>query len=166
MVFSKTENHGNKIAVTSIPSFIWSVNIKTRTQHGKNKICQVSLLLDLGMHWPYVAVLIRFHYPKASLFLVITFHSLILDVQSEQRPNAVQRPENILKIDAKDVSIYGHPAKIYLIYVSYKVNSQVGHHNHIITIHIYVLLHLEYTKNIKQICQTYSWSHGPSKIGR
>ena len=138
MVFSKTENHGNKIAVTSIPSFIWSVNIKTRTQHGKNKICQVSLLLDLGMHWPYVAVLIRFHYPKASLFLVITFHSLILDVQSEQRPNAVQRPENILKIDAKDVSIYGHPAKIYLIYVSYKVNSQVGHHNHIITIHIYM----------------------------
>ena len=56
-----------------------------------------------------VAVLIRFHYPKASLFLVINFHSLILDVQSEQRPNAVQRQESILKIDAKDVSIYGHP---------------------------------------------------------
>lgn len=56
-----------------------------------------------------VAVLIRFHYPKASLFLVITFHSLILDVQSEQRPHAVQRQENILKIDAKDVFFLWSP---------------------------------------------------------
>ena len=34
---ARKKNHCNKIAVTSIPSFIWSVNIKKRTQHLKKE---------------------------------------------------------------------------------------------------------------------------------